>query len=296
MKPSWLSMNEHRAFPFVDPDDTPLVGPRFNTLLPRSAIVDFACILGPEIESATISLYAISRAAGVLTFTFTGGGGLLTFTRPIAAPEFATSRASRNTTTGCGSLLQWEGSLTTGDLAELQAVLADGETLFAVSNALTVEPICVRLTTKTTVTSINLANRLPAVVTPSPGCSGASSAYAPGTIIATAQCLVGPLSLIEGYNCRIAQDARSNVLTLSGAPGAGDGVACSEVPRYPGEAPPLGSAYFSGGPSCDELISSINGVSASAIQLVPGTGVSLSTDIPHTLTLDVDGSGLSGCS
>jgi hypothetical protein len=255
MKPSWLSMNEHRAFPFVDPDDTPLVGPRFNTLLPRSAIVDFACILGPEIESATISLYAISRAAGVLTFTFTGGGGLLTFTRPIAAPEFATSRASRNTTTGCGSLLPGEGSLTTGDLAEL-----------------------------------------PAVVTPSPGCSGASSAYAPGTIIATAQCLVGPLSLIEGYNCRIAQDARSNVLTLSGAPGAGDGVACSEVPRYPGEAPPLGSAYFSGGPSCDELISSINGVSASAIQLVPGTGVSLSTDIPHTLTLDVDGSGLSGCS
>lgn len=312
-KPSWLSDNAHRAFPLLDPADAVLAGPSGPAALPFSALADFACVLGPSAVVSTVFFRSVSRAGGILTFTFAADGALagspLSFARPVAAPEFATDRrAVLGTGAGpapCGGDLLWEGSLTTGPLGEVAALLADGQTLAAADLALPVEPICIRRTAGatiqspgSTVQSVNLANVVRTLVSTPAGCPDAPTpVFPPGAVVASATCLRGALTLEGGANCRVDQADGPSTLTLSAGLGAGTGPACLEIPAYPGEVPPAGSDLLTGGPSCGAVVSSINGVSAAVLRLVAGTGVAVApspTD-PHTLVAAVDGRGLATC-
>jgi hypothetical protein len=52
-----------------------------------------------------------------------------------------------------------------------------------------------------------------------------------------------------------------------------------EVPLYADEPMPHNSKFYGGGPACDELIATINGVGGSNINFVGGNGVAITTEI-----------------
>ena len=88
-------------------------------------------------------------------------------------------------------------------------------------------------------------------------------------------------------------------LTFTAAQAAGAGTPCGEVPLYIDEPDPPGSTLLSGGPACDEIISSINGLSSSTINLVAGMGTVISPDEtgdPNTLNVSFDYHDMTVCS
>jgi hypothetical protein len=113
--------------------------------------------------------------------------------------------------------------------------------------------------------------------------------------------LAGDVRFKAGYNCQITQTDRANELSITAIKNAGmpvDGELCahgSELPLYADE--PFGidgtetvtidnvittqqkqSKFYSGGPACSDVISSINGLSDSNINIIGGAGVTVSTD------------------
>jgi hypothetical protein len=119
------------------------------------------------------------------------------------------------------------------------------------------------------------------------------------SIVVNARCIRGDIRLIPGYNCDITQITRLNEISISAAIGAGDqdtAELCSnggELPLYDGELQPLlendltRSKFFSGGPACNDLIFTINGVGGSAITLAGGVGINIKTDTnPPRITVE----------
>ena len=125
-------------------------------------------------------------------------------------------------------------------------------------------------------------------MTPSPDCPGGDIPVADPEYIVYVRGLVGDLRFKEGYNVAIRQNDRDNSLTFLASQGAGAGTANCEVPVYPDEQPPAGSKLLTGGPACEEVISSINGLSASVIQLVADLGTSIYPSPLYANTLVVD--------
>jgi hypothetical protein len=121
-------------------------------------------------------------------------------------------------------------------------------------------------------------------------------------VIINSRCINGNIRFREGYNALIRQRDSTNEISIGAARESGqrpDGSLCengSEVPFYAGEQPPAGSQFFSGGPACDELISSINGVQGPDITIVGGTGVEVMVDPdnPNTLRISLSNTNIAG--
>jgi hypothetical protein len=113
--------------------------------------------------------------------------------------------------------------------------------------------------------------------------------------------MTGDIRLKEGYNCQITQTDRAHELSITALKNAGapvDAELCahgSELPLYDDE--PFGvdgtetvlvagvlttrskqSKFYSGGPACSEVISSINGLAGTGINIIGGNGVAVTTD------------------
>ena len=301
-----LNSNSLRGYPLAEPADLPMAGPAGPTVLPYSALLDFFCVLGPGIPATTaISLTSVARTGDLVVFTFVGDGPLaghpVSFARTLNAPEFAVDRQSVSGVIAgliCTPSWIWDATLTTGNLAELAAVLGDGQTLTAEPGYLPLEPRVVQAVGGTQVQAIHLANRARTQVTAPAGCGTAPPpAVAAGTIVATATCLKGDIRLSEGTNCLLTLDTTRNTITIGASSGAGAGSVCAEIPAYPGEAPPAGSSLLTGGPACNEIISGINGAAGTALDLATKAGVSvkLNTDDPSTLEVTFSGQGLANC-
>lgn len=273
--------------------------------LPQSAIVGFMSLVGLDSiwkPGAVIVLAAIARAGTTFTFTFhaQGAAGLagraLSFSRDLADAEFAAEAADVGRgPTPCDDDLLWQGTLVTGTLGDLAAVLPAGDSLKAAANPPVIEPCLVQDLSGTYLRSVSLANAPRTLAGPPAGCGQAPTASS--DYIVAARCLRGTLLFQEGYNCAIRQNSRDNSLTFSGRQGAGAGAPCEEVPLSPAEVPPGGTILLSGGPACDQVITSINGLSAAMIRLEAGTGVTITEDPanPHTLVVDFNMSGLAYC-
>lgn len=124
------------------------------------------------------------------------------------------------------------------------------------------------------------------------------------SIVVNKRCLAGEIKLVAGYNCAITQVTRLNEIAISAAVGAGDqdtAELCQyggELPLYDGELLPIlspatetseatYSKFLSGGPACDELIFTINGVGGGAITFAGGTGVNILTSTnPRQITIE----------
>ena len=113
-----------------------------------------------------------------------------------------------------------------------------------------------------------------------------------------ARCLRGNLQVKDGYNILLTQNTADNSLTIGAAVGAGAGQLCSgDIPLYAGETPPTGSTVLSGGPTCAQVIQTINGITGPSISILPGQGVSVdqSSKNKNTLVVNLDLHGLAVC-
>jgi hypothetical protein len=321
-RPGWLNDNESRSYPLVPRGPLMLRGV-LPVGLPYSALVDFGCVVGPDAgfdgRTHPIYLQSVARAGGRFVFAFRcdapGLAGVsLRFPRDVSDGEFATgeSEATADVPPGavepCVAIRDdplWEGFLTTGLLDDLAAVLPDGEVLVAGAVPPTVEPALVQDLSRGYVRTLNLANEDRTRARAPAGCPEASSEALGGPVddahqyraIVNRECLSGPLTVREGYNCTIRQSARENSLTISAALAGGAGEPCVEVPLAGTEAPPAASTLLTGGPACSEVVNSINGLTGGVIHLVPRNGVRIepSTTAPNTLVVDFDLRDLTVC-
>jgi hypothetical protein len=252
--------------------------------LPDACILDAGVIMGLMSEfdptQHSVWLESVSRAADVFTFTFRtdapgAAGQLLTFTRPADTNEWLSEPVDA---------ADWEGFFVTGPLASLADQLTDGANLTFHAVDLVLEPARVQSLVKSYLRSVSLGNYRRTLVTPTDGCENSSAAVNVREIVVNAEGLQGDLRLKEGYNCRISQTDFNREIRVAAAVGAGlipDNELCSrggELPLYTGEEPPEGSPFLSGGPACDETISTINGVGGPNVTIVGGSGVGVTTD------------------
>ena len=195
--------------------------------------------------------------------------------------------------TGCAES-SWRGFLVTGRLAGLADSLGDPEVRQFPAELWVVEPARVQNLAGTYVRSINLANKSRTLATPAAGCGDESHE---SQFYVQSRCLQGPLQVKAGYNTHIRQDDVRNALIFSGAVGSGVGEACEELPLYPGEIPPPGSRHLSGGLSCNELLTTINGVGGPGVRLIPGRGVDIDADPanPHGLRIRIRAAEFTSC-
>ncbi len=119
----------------------------------------------------------------------------------------------------------------------------------------------------------------------------------PPVVFVNARCLDGDLRVKEGFNISVRQEDNTNSLIIGAAIGAGAGLACSEIPLYAGEVPPNGSGVLTGGPKCNEVVKTINGVGGPTLQLLAGRGVRItaSLDDPHEIVVSLAENDLAIC-
>jgi hypothetical protein len=273
-QPGFYNDNEYRAYPFVYKNT--------STGLPTSAVVDAGIVLGltaldDGVTDYSVWLHSVSRTATGFNFTFYYGASsvaptVLTFFRPDTTDAWVTLFAENE---------MWEGFMVAGPTTELYTALTVGQTTTFSRDVYQLEPARIQNLQKSYLRSISVANYDRLRV---PDCSDATT-HATRQIIVNASNLQGNIRLKEGYNCQITQTDRANELSVSAVKNSGaqiDAALCdfgSEVPLYVGEPLTPNSKFYGGGPACDELIATINGVGGSAINFVGGNGVAITTEI-----------------
>jgi hypothetical protein len=162
---------------------------------------------------------------------------------------------------------------------------------------LLLEPALTQNLTAGYVRSLNLANFDRTRATAPAGFLQSSLSLETTALLVNQMCLTGDLVLEAGYNISLQQIDRTSSLLISAVQGAGAGEPCNEVPLTATETPPAGSQLLSGGPACNEVFSSVGGVSASVLRLLSGSGVTIKTDatMPNTLSVVFDLHDLAAC-
>lgn len=297
-RPGFYNDNEYRAYPFIFTTEYTAAG------FPNSAVVDCGLIMGLasgfNAAAHSVWLSAVRREAGAIIFEVsTDAPGAtsapLLFSCPEDSADWTTlfSEAA-NSPAECGSEVVWEGYLVHGPLTALLAMLDEnGNELNFAPNQCVAEPSRIQSLVKSYVRSINVGNFPRVRHTPPPDCETSSSA-ANSDIVINAQCIQGPVRLKEGYNCRIRQTARLNELRITAERGAGDtntDELCEhggELPLYSSEPFDPATGFYSGGDSCKQVISTINGAGGTNVNIIGGSGVRVSTsEAEHTLTVEL---------
>lgn len=299
----FYNANSLRSYPLVaDVAPTMYIGVE-PAVLPDNAIVELITCVGPDVvwgDDDYVYLSAIHRTGDVLRFEFRASAPeladyVLTFERAIDAAEFTAETADAvagSTSALCPAGWAWWGTLVTGELDDLTDLLTDGESLEAATDDLRIEPANTQATYNTFVRSINLANVDRTRATPAESCGSATDVL--DHVLINAECLTGTLRMAAGFNCVLQQNTLENSITIGAAVGAGAGAPCDEVPLT--EEEESESALLTGGPTCRELISTINGVTTRNLRLIGGTGVLVAAgETPHTLSITVDYHGLAVC-
>ena len=308
--------NANRNYPFT-PDSTLVLSSGGE--LPSSIVVDFGCILGHGngfVDGThQVILESITRDGTQYTFTFTCAASNLSlrplaFTRTITdieyTEEFVESTIFTSGDAGAcgGDSPAWEGFLVTGDLTALSGLIPNSTTVTVVAGGCVLEPARIQNIDQSFIQTLNLANAQRLRTEPTPACTTAGTASndgfipIPGTPVINSTCNTGAIILQEGYNCYITQNSVANKISINAIAGSGAGDPCNdEVPRYPGELIPSNSALYTGGPSCFDLVRSINGITGNIVRLTSGYGVSISAPPaqPHTLVVDVSLRDLTIC-
>jgi hypothetical protein len=291
-RPGFYNDNEYRAYPFIYKIDY------FGPALPDSAVVDCGIIMGLSSGFAhgehAIWLAGIIRNAGVVRFEFaTDAPGAAEMPLVFECAEngnewtavFSESEPPAGVDPACAPEPAWEGFLVPGPLAEIIALLSEnGNALSFPVNERALEPGRVQSLVKSYVRSVNLGN-LPRVRALPPGdCYVSGDSVASRDIVVNAVCMQGDLRIKEGYNCRIKQTDRLNDIRIGAEPGAGDTARAelcdhgSELPLYDGEPFDDETGFYSGGPACSQTISTINGIGGANVNIVGGTGVTVTTN------------------
>lgn len=299
-RPGFYNDNEHRAYPFVfKPGEPPF---------PESAIVDAGVIM--RIDSNfddkvhSVWLSKITRDTGKFYFEFKTDAAdePLVFVRDVTADEWQIEYADSQQRLPCENVEDpvWEGFLVTGPLKDLNTALSADDTLFFDKNASQLEPARIQNLNKAYVRTINVGNYERPTV---PACGQADPrATVVPDIIINKECMRGDIRFKEGYNCSIRQVTFANEIHIGASVGAGapvDDELCangSELALFPGELIPDNSKFFSGGPACDELIFTLNGLGGPTVTLTSGAGINISTQTdPPRITISRNTTSATGC-
>lgn len=256
--------------------------------VPTNAVLDAGFIMGLDARydetEHTVWLSSIKKTGSILEFVFStnAAAATVTFTRHNSG-EWALehSDSATDATNPCAEEPIWSGFLVTGPLEDLAAVFATATTtntwVFQ-PNDYQIEPGRIQNLNKAYLRSISVGNYDRVRVPP----CDVTSNNATRPIIMNARCMKGNIRLKEGYNCLITQTDRANELIVTASKGAGIGASdtalCEnhgEIPLYVGEPLPTGSKFLSGGPTCKETISTINGVGGSNVNIIGGAGINI---------------------
>lgn len=318
-KTGFFNDNEYRAYPFVDKrvsestrqenSDVVFTETQYEKLRSAvyGAIVDAGFVLGIDCDTTRdavidfgirvwVKQIAVAVGGGSLTITFgtTATDESLSFTPTIGHDGWLTIRSASNTNgpTACNEA-HWRGFIVSAGNTDLPAVFEElgveydqntGKRTVNFADGLfefEVEPGRIQNKEKSYLRSVTVGNRARIQV---PECGAAASGDVTRPIVVSGDCISGPLTFKEGYNCQISQINRSRTFTFSGRVGAGaqkDGAYCAnygEIKLEPNEAKPVGSKFYSGGPACDELLYTINGVTGKNIAVIPGAGITISVE------------------
>jgi hypothetical protein len=316
-KAGFYNDNEYRAYPFIDKQPTTerqqqLGGADAYDKIKdaiHSAIVDAGFIFGVDCDGAPqqqlyglrvqLASIAAHESSNGFTASFisTATAHVLTFTTGVLADGWTTIKnesAATVTALNCGSNTPaWRGYIVASAANTLRSsfaaagipLVAGGQRIFtpATTDAafeFEIEPCRIQNKARSYLRSITVGNFDRVRVPP----CGSEAEPEPRAIVITAPCLSGPIFFQEGYNCQITQIDRTNTLTFSARKDAGakkDAAYCAnngEIPLHVNEEKPANSKFYSGGPACDELIYTINGVGGRNVSLIPGTGITISTE------------------
>jgi len=290
-KAGFYNDNEYRDYPFItrvaSNDAAADAG------FPQAAIVDFGAIINTGIaydaQQHAIYLHAVRRDASTVEFEFRllhpATTETVRFSRELTDAPYLTEWQDSAAYGSSQSLAvadeaAWTAFLVTGHLDALAAIMPSGSTWTFAPTQLVIEPA--RIQALTYLRAIHLANRQRTQVTLPARCETPTTPDASAVAVGS---VTGIVRFREGYNCTIRQDASRNAIIVGARVGAGAGRPCNEVPRYPGESSPDGGRYLTGGPACDEVVTTINGVGGRNFQLTAGRGIRISPDPDRTDTL-----------
>jgi hypothetical protein len=289
--------NEYRQYPFV------LKSKYDHADLPTNLIVDCGFIMGldSEFNSAVdiVYLYCVRILADRYEFEFRttaagAAGHPLIFTRPRGAESWlneSVESASAEDTTFCGTEPIWEGFMVSGHLAE-DAGTATATLTFDQERV--VEPALIQSLVKSYLRSINVANYGRAVIE---GCATDPVSGTSRDIIVQTGCIQGAVAFTAGFNCEISQTDVSRTIMIAPLLGANANTPVAaelcehygELPLFDNELPPviqeatetlpeIRSKFLSGGPACDELITSINGIGGPNVNINGGEGITITAN------------------
>jgi hypothetical protein len=293
--------NEYREYPFVF--KSVYAGPD----LPTAAVVDCGFIMGIDsgFDEAqhTVYLASISKTATVIRFEFrttasNAAAFPIVFEREFNADDWTDEYAESAVVTAgvfCATEPAWSGFMVSGRMSEITAAMAVGETRTFLATGewqRVVEPARVQSLVKSYLRSINVANYARTVIS---DCATTSPAPGNRAIVVNATCIKGDIRFQPGFNCRIRQSDTARELQISAERGintTGPGAAefCqngSEIKLAATEVAPVGSQFLSGGPACDEVITSINGLQAADVKIVGGSGIQVVADPEQANTIQI---------
>jgi hypothetical protein len=303
-RPGFYNDNEYRAYPFI----FKVLGPD-ETKIPNSAVVDCGIIMGLDSEfdgeQHAVWLKAIRRVNDVFEFEFdTDAPGAtdkpLIFRRDVGAEEWLTEDAESDPyvkdANSCAIEPAWSGFLVTGPLTDLRAALPDNGELVLEQNYV-LEPARIQSLVKTYLRAISVGNLSRPIARSSCDDTQESSRY----VVINKRCVTGDIRFKEGYNAQIRQRQLAQEIAISAGRNLGapfDSDICEtygEIPFYPGEQPPAGSNFLSGGPACDELVNAINGVPGPDVNIIGGTGIEITADAEtNTIFIDLSATSIAG--
>lgn len=313
----FLNVNACRSYPFLaQTTGLPVDGPLTLNNLPHAVIVDAGFIAGPRsrFEAGTHNVYlsSITRSGGTFTFVFECDapeliGVPLTFTRNVADEDYLTehsdsgqdgfslSGSASEQSIACNEPL-WTGYLVTGDLAELAVFLSGDGTVSAGDVPVTLEPASIINLAGSFVTSLSVANADRTRVTGAEDCDEPVWPYPTGGIYVYDRCILGNIVFKPGYNSVVRQNASDNSLTFLALVGAGEGEPCSELVLFGTETAPDGRVLLSGGPRCNDVLRSINGLGGPILNILSDLGANI-IPLPeeNKLVIDLDMTGLAIC-
>jgi len=313
-RPGFYNDNEYRAYPFI-------FKPGQAAVLPNSAVVDCGIIMGldSEFDAATHTawLAAVRRVGDVFEFELrTDAPGAeniaLVFTRDVSAAEWQTEYVEAEPyvrdANSCAIEGVWSGFLVTGPLTDLNEVLPTSGVL-TLDQDFILEPARIQSLVKSYLRAITVSN----LSRPEAKSACEGDEQPQRKVIINSRCVAGDIRFKEGYNAIVYQRESNNEISIGAGKGFGqqrDGALCengSEIPFYTGEQKPIitpatetepavRSAFFSGGPSCDEVVSSVNGVQGPDLTIAGGTGVDVKVDpdTPNTIKISLSDTTIAG--
>lgn len=324
-KVDFYNDNANRAYPFVTgtvhsrPPGVPLTVKD----LPNGLIVDAGFLMGLQsgydAELHEVYLHEIRRQGTTFFIEFRSTApGLferpLIFTREIGdntyaveyvdnfqepvSSESASSSFSASGSEGpCPPEPLWSGFLVTGKLSAFETALpADDEITRTDDDDGLLEPALIQSMVVGYIDSLNVANNDRTRVTAPEDCPPVVWDYPTDIVYVRDTCIRGDVRLRPGFNTIIVQNQFENSLTITPSVGAGAGQPCESVPLFNGEMPPDDSILLEGGPTCGDVLRSINGKSGRVIEFLAEQGVTISPDPEnHRLTINVDMTGLALC-